>query len=159
MFVIYALLLVGVILFKLPFGIDGIESIRVINLVPFMGFLTEGGGFSTQEVIENLIVFIPLGVYLCMLKRDWSFVQKLVVIFGTTLAFESIQFIFAIGRSDVTDLLSNTLGGIIGIGIYVLLTKVLKSRTDTTINIVALVLMAGVVLLFAMMMLRIRLPF
>lgn len=68
--------------------------------------------------------------------------KKLLAIVGLTFAFEIIQFIFAIGRTDITDVLSNTLGGIIGIGIYALLSKVLKSRTNKVINVVALLLIS-----------------
>jgi glycopeptide antibiotics resistance protein len=46
-----------------------------------------------------------------------------------------VQIAFAIGRADITDVLTNTLGGIIGIGIYALLLKLLKGKTNTIINI------------------------
>ncbi len=66
--------------------------------------------------------------------------KKLLSILGLTLAFEIIQFVLAIGRSDITDILANTLGGTIGIGIYELLFKILKHRTNKFINLFALVL-------------------
>jgi glycopeptide antibiotics resistance protein len=156
---VYALLLVGIVLFKLPFSLYGIESVRVVNLVPFMGSFTEDGVFTALEVIENVLAFVPFGIYISMLKDDWSFVRKLIPLVSTTLAFEVIQFIFAIGRSDITDLLGNTLGGILGIGLYALLAKLLKKRTDVVINLVALFLFAGVTAFLTLMLLRIPLPF
>jgi glycopeptide antibiotics resistance protein len=155
LFVAYALLLVGIILFKLPFFLNGIENIRSINLVPFAGSFSESGAFVSHEVIENIAVFVPLGIYLSMLASKWSFSQKLIAILSTTLAFEIIQFIFAIGRSDLTDIFANTLGGVIGIGLYALLKKLLKARTDKVINIVALILTIGAVLLLAILTYRI----
>ncbi|MGR5961227.1 VanZ family protein [Bacillus cereus] len=65
------------------------------------------------------------------------------------MAFEAIQFIFAIGRSDITDVLDNTLGGVIGIGIYALLFKIFKNRTVKVVNILALVVTVFIVLYFA----------
>ncbi len=81
-----------------------------------------------------------MGIYISMLKSKWSFFSKLLSIMGVTLVFEFIQFVFAIGRSDITDILANTLGGTIGIGIYELLFKILKHRTNKFINLFALLL-------------------
>lgn len=50
-------------------------------------------------------------IYICMLKSKWSFVKKVLAIVVLTLAFEISQYIFVIGRADITDVLSNTLGG------------------------------------------------
>jgi glycopeptide antibiotics resistance protein len=70
-------------------------------------------------------------------------------VIGLTLTFEAVQFIFAIGRSDITDILGNTLGGLIGIGIYTLASKIFKNRTAQVVNMLALVLTVCVVLRFA----------
>ena len=71
-----------------------------------------------------------MGIYISMLKSEWSFSKKVFTIIGFTMSFEIIQFVLAIGRSDFTDILANTLGGVIGIGIYQLLFKLLKHRTN-----------------------------
>lgn len=63
--------------------------------------------------------------------------KKIRAIVSLTLVFEIIQFIFAIVRADITDVLSNTFGGIIGIGIYALLSKVLKGTTNKVVNLLA----------------------
>ena len=94
-----------------------------------------------------------------MIKSNWSYVKMVLTIIGVTVAFEIIQFIFAMGRTDITDVFGNTLGGIIGIGIYVLLNKILKNRTDKIINIITLVLTVCVLLFFALLFFRIRLTF
>ena len=52
----------------------------------------------------------------------------MMFILGTSLALEVLQYIFAIGRSDITDLLTNTCGGILGIVIYLVLAKLFRSR-------------------------------
>jgi glycopeptide antibiotics resistance protein len=91
-----------------------------------------------------------------MLKAPWSFVKKILTIVGLTFVFEIIQFIFAIGRADITDVFSNTLGGIIGIGIYALLSKVLKGRTNKVINVLAAVFTILALLLVALLLISHR---
>ena len=150
LFVIYMLLLTGVILFKLPFFSSEIsDGIRVINLIPFQGSFDDSGTIDFREIRDNILIFIPLGIYICILKSKWPFMEKVLPIVALTLAFEAIQFIFAIGRSDITDVLDNTLGGVIGIGIYALLFKIFKNRTVKVVNILALVVTVFVVLSFA----------
>ena len=133
LFIIYVLALNWLVLFKLQFSFDQIDRVRVINMIPLNGSV-----FS--EVYNNIRIFVPLGIYICMLKSKWSFIKKLFTIFGLTLAFEFLQFVLAIGRSDITDILANTLGGTIGIGIHKLLFMILKHRTNKFINLFALVL-------------------
>lgn len=150
LFVVYILLLVGIILFKLPFYSEKIsDKIQVINLIPFQGSFDENGSFLLREIIGNILIFMPLGIYICMLKNEWSFMKKILLIISLTLAFEVIQFIFAIGRSDITDILGNTLGGVIGIGIHVLLQGIFKNRTIKIINTLALIVTVCVVVRFS----------
>ena len=148
LFIVYALLLTGVILFKLPFySAEFSDGIRVINLIPLQGSF-DGNGVVWREIIQNILIFVPLGIYISMLKSKWSFVKKILPIIGIAFAFEVIQFIFAMGRSDITDLLGNVLGGIIGIEIYALLYKILKCRTGLIVNILALAVTVCVLLWF-----------
>lgn len=150
LFIVYILLLTGVILFKLPFYSEKIsDGIRVINLIPFQGSFDENGVILLREIIQNILIFIPLGIYIYMIKYELPFMKKVLPIIGLSLSFEVIQFIFAIGRTDVTDLLDNTLGGIIGICMSAILFKIFKNRTVKIVNMLALVLTICVVLRFA----------
>lgn len=150
LFVVYILLLIGIILFKLPFYSPEVSDVvRVINLIPFQGSLDENGNLVLREIIQNILLFMPLGIYICMLKSNWPFMKKVLPVIGLTLSFEVIQFIFAMGRTDITDVLGNTLGGVIGIGIYALSRGIFKDKTVKVINILALVVTVCVVLRFA----------
>lgn len=137
LFIIYLLALTWLILFKLQFTPPVLEEGRVINFIPFLGSFREDGAILFSEIRVNILAFIPFGIYICMLKTEWSFVKKLLSIVVLTLTYEITQFIFAIGRVDITDVLTNTLGGVIGIYAYVLLFRLLKGRTNQVINIVA----------------------
>jgi len=139
LFSVYMLLLTGIILFKLPFYSPELsDGTRVINIIPFKGSFDADGNFILSEVIQNILIFIPFGIYICMLEDEWSFKKKAFAVIGLTLIFELIQFIFAMGRTDITDILGNTLGGISGIGIYALFRRILKKRTITAVNFLAL---------------------
>jgi glycopeptide antibiotics resistance protein len=125
---------------------------RIINLIPLMGSFTENGTIRFSEIRVNILAFIPMGIYLCVLNAPRSFVKKILMIFGLTFFFEIIQFIFAIGRTDITDVLSNTLGGLIGISIYALLYKILKSKANKVISVLAAVFTIFALLLVALLL-------
>jgi len=154
LFAIYALVLIGLVLFKFPFSYDDTESGRHLNLIPFAGSFTGAGTLRLGEIVENVLVFVPFGVYLCMLKPDWSFAKKLIPIVVTTVAFETIQYVFAIGRADVTDVIGNALGGILGIAVYGLLARALGARTDRVLRVVAVILTVGALALYAVLFAR-----
>lgn len=152
LFVIYLLALTWLILFKLQFTITVMDEGRIINLIPLLGSFRDNGVIRFAEININIIAFIPLGIYICMLRTKWPFVKKVLAIVVLTLTFEITQFIFAIGRADITDVLSNTIGGIIGIGIYTLLFKVLKGRTNKVINVLTAIFTILALLLVALLL-------
>ncbi|EGT3655741.1 vanZ like family protein [Clostridioides difficile CD149] len=148
LFIVYIIILTWIILFKLQFDISSLETmnLRSINLVPFTGSLIINDRVDISEIILNVVIFVPFGIYVCMLKEEWSFIKKVIPIFITSLAFETLQYIFALGASDITDLIGNTLGGIIGIAVFMLLSKIFKNNTIKIINVLALIVTIIVVL-------------
>ncbi len=64
LFTIYILLLTGVILFKLPFYSPESEAERAINLIPFQGSFDDNGVLILREIVYNVLLFVPLGVYI-----------------------------------------------------------------------------------------------
>lgn len=156
LFIIYLLALTWLILFKLQFSIAVLDEGRLINLIPLLGSFDDSGVIRFSEIGNNIFAFIPLGIYSCMLKRKWSFVKKVLAIVVLTLAFEITQFIFIIGRADITDVLSNTLGGVIGIGIYALAFKFMTGKTNKVITVIAAVLTIFAVCLVALLLVNNR---
>lgn len=76
----------------------------------------------------NAVFFIPFGIYVSGLFGNWSFGKKFLSFACVSLAFEVLQFIFAIGRTDITDLIENCLGGVAGILLYALLGKLCRPK-------------------------------
>lgn len=112
-FSVYFILLIWLVLFKFATSLSALPSMRSINLIPF--YYGQETNAHLKEVFYNIIVFVPLGVYLQIFKAEWKPATKYLVVIGVSFLFEVAQFIFAIGASDVTDLIGNTFGGIAGI--------------------------------------------
>ena len=53
---------------------------------------------------------------------------------------EVVQFVFAIGASDVTDLIGNTLGGIVGILFCIIMKKIAPKKYNSIINILGMLI-------------------
>ncbi len=115
---LYLIILTWIILFKMQFSLENLYTVRNINLVPFGESVIINGKIDFDEIIDNIIVFIPVGLYFQMLKRNARIGKKIGIIAGISFIYEILQYVFAIGRADITDLIGNTLGGILGLGIY-----------------------------------------
>ena len=139
LFIIYLAILVWVILFKLQFTLSDIDRTRSVNLIPFHYVTPVGRQFHIQEVRDNVLIFIPFGILLSMLAPKMKLRSKILIIFSTSLVFETMQYVLFIGGTDVTDLITNSMGGAIGMGIYALLLKAAKDKQkiDTAIVVVA----------------------
>lgn len=140
LFIFYLLVLSWIILLKTRFSFASLITGRSINLIPFGEMLILNGSPSYDEIIYNALVFVPFGVFLGLLRKKRSFVNLFVPIVLLSLFFEVIQYIFAIGASDITDLIANTFGGIVGIGIFFIFHKIFKDNVYKAINTTALVL-------------------
>ncbi len=127
-FGVYMFLLIWLILFKFTTNLKDLSHIRNINFIPFQESMIVNGKLELSEIIYNILVFVPLGVYIGIFKQNWSFIKKIMPCLCLSLLFEILQFTFAIGASDITDIIGNTLGGFIGIAICILLRKFLKKN-------------------------------
>lgn len=141
LFLVYLTLLAWIILFKLQFSISDLDKIRSVNLIPFHYDKEIGAAFHFKEVLENVLIFLPMGIYLQMLLPKLQFHTKLILIAGTSLLLETAQFVLAVGRSDITDVLTNTAGGFLGLVVYSMIARLLgnKVKTDKLLSIVALI--------------------
>lgn len=147
LFIIYMVLLVWIILFKLQFSISEIDKIRSINLISFHYGKESELKFHLKEVFENTAIFIPFGIYLCMFRHEFSTKVKFALILTTSLLFEIFQYIFALGRTDVTDLITNTCGGMVGVALYWLALRVFHNREKVNLIITILATVVTVVVL------------
>jgi glycopeptide antibiotics resistance protein len=123
------------------------DTVREINLFPF-GLFSDTGVNSLNESIRNFEIFIPLGLLLGAVFKKLTFWRKVSMAFILSLFFEIIQFIFAIGVSDVSDLITNTLGGLLGIKLYDLIAQRIGSKkVDWAVAIIGIGLIVACVIL------------
>jgi glycopeptide antibiotics resistance protein len=117
LFGFYLLFLLWLVLFKFTLHFAKVFSshIRGINLIPFAGLAQ---GSSLVQLGLNLVFFVPFGLFLSVNLKQPSFRRKLAYIFLFSVAVELIQFIFAIGITDITDVIANTAGGLLGLALY-----------------------------------------
>ena len=91
-----------------------------INLVPFQNMFD----FSTTKdmlinIVGNITMFIPTGIILPMIyKKLRSFPGTALAGGLISLSIEIIQLPFCERTSDINDLILNTLGVVLGYGIY-----------------------------------------
>ena len=142
-FVLYCLILVWIVLLKLavtPEQLRWLVCGRSIDWIPFRSLQSAPNlRVAGEEVVLNGIVFIPLGLMLSLLGRPRRLIGRVAVGFLVSLAFELIQYAFAIGVSDVTDLLMNTLGTLAGCLLFFGAKKLLRDRTELTLDLVLLI--------------------
>ena len=154
LFLIYLILLVWIILFKLQFSIHDLDMVRSVNFIPFYYDKEIGTEFHLKEVFENLLIFVPMGIYLQMLLPKGRFHGKLAVIAGTSLLLETAQYVLAIGRSDITDLLTNTTGGLLGLALYCIIARLLRNRERADKLFLVLAVIASVIVIGLLALLK-----
>lgn len=126
LFLVYMILLIWIVMMKTEFSVDNLYRMRSLNLIPLEGTAVRNQQIDYQEIYLNVLVFLPLGIYLSLLKKEWSFIKKIGQIFMLSFLFESLQYLLKIGASDITDLIANTLGGIMGIMAFWMVSKIVK---------------------------------
>lgn len=78
---------------------------------------------ESVQYIQNVIFFIPFG-FLFPWKKNW----RVVVISAlfTSVLIEFTQYIFNLGWCEIDDVISNTLGAFLGLGLCILLDKLYR---------------------------------
>ncbi len=160
LFIMYSIALFWILLFKMGVQFSYMEN-RSVNLIPFREFLFLHSKINVGETLLNVVIFIPLGIYAGVLFKRWAVGKKLLCFFLISLMFEMLQLIFRLGAFDITDIITNTSGGIIGLIIFGVIKKLFNNslKTQKFINIIAAagtVLMISLLLLLKLNMLPVR---
>lgn len=154
--VIYLFAMTWIILFKMQFSLTSllqVTNFRSINLVPFAGTAVYDNQLHFPEIFYNILIFVPFGIYISILKPYWPFLLKLAPIAAVSLLFETLQYIFIIGGSDITDFLANTSGGVLGILIFLIFKKLFKNKATKLLILLAILGTVAVFVLGILIML------
>jgi glycopeptide antibiotics resistance protein len=93
-----------------------------IALIPFFDY-------EVEDAVMNMAVFVPLGILIPLLLTRPSWWKILATAMGASLSIELMQLaaqgLFAGGHiADINDFISNTTGGALGYGLFLLLTLI-----------------------------------
>lgn len=93
-----------------------------------MGLTIGADDYITKPFNANIFMFVPMGFITPVAFKEVRFFPKTILcVVAFSFCIEFIQYF--IGRSaDIDDLILNTLGGIIGYGIYALFSKCLGEK-------------------------------
>lgn len=144
LFVVYLYMLTKLILFKggpMDVGLvwDRLMALlrqpdlihtRTVNLTPFQEIKRDWHSLSVHHrsgtaihLVGNILAFVPFGVWITGLVRHSFFagIHVLFLSFLLSLGYEVTQLLTGMGIFDVDDLMLNTLGGMIGYVLYIVL--------------------------------------
>lgn len=149
LFFIYLAVLTWIILFKMAFSPEQLPRLRSLNLIPYGQSVIVNGQLDPSELFQNIAAFLPFGVYLGILKPRWPVWKCLLAGTLLSLLYESLQYLLAVGASDITDLINNSLGALAGILIYRLAARFFPAaRVSRVLTILAA---AGTALVLALL--------
>lgn len=92
-----------------------------MNMVPFVDVLMGRGDF-VRQVVLNVIMTVPFGFLFPLIQNGTAkFGRTVFFCFLMSLGIELLQpLINGFRSSDVTDLITNVVGGMLGYGFYVM---------------------------------------
>ena len=151
LFVIYLLALFWILILKLGVRFSYMGN-RSVNLIPFGEPLISNGKADVGEIILNVVIFVPLGIYAGVLFKRWILINKLFFFLLISLMVEGLQFILSVGAFDITDIITNTVGGIIGLLIFGAIEK-LFSNSVRAQKFIAIMATIGTVLMISLLLL------
>ncbi|MBM7106954.1 VanZ like family protein [Brevibacillus laterosporus] len=125
---IVMVLFVTVMPFPIPFGSTNNLFMETANFIPFRDLTLNYDG-AVREIILNVIMMMPFGFLYPIIKKK-GILNTVALTFLFSLIIESSQLLSAWWGSlhsrsfDVTDLITNTFGGLIGYLIFIVLRPV-----------------------------------
>lgn len=151
LFIIYILVLTWVIIFKtMPYLTYMPE--RSLNLMPFKGTAVYNGHYDYRELIGNVIVFVPFGVFISMVIRRFNLVAAFMGGFALSVGYEVVQYILICGATDVTDVIMNTAGALIGGIVFLIFKAIFKKHCIGVINGIGIVMLLALLALEMLLM-------
>lgn len=142
LFVIYLVVLIWLIVFKYPIPVlqsimdewelgNAKMGVATANLVPFktirmyMKYYQRLNGF--ENLFGNVLVFVPLGVLIpSAFRKADRWWEILLHSFWLSLCLELFQLVSHFGAFDVDDIILNTLGGILGFVVFLIIRQIYR---------------------------------
>lgn len=124
------------------YALAGLPTVLYIRFEPNFNFEPFAYMFSDLDTtVLNVVLFVPLGLALPILWTSFSQLWKTTLFGFLTSAFVEIMQIFTFRATDVNDLMTNTLGTVLGFCLAKLLLRVcpqLPSARETELTAICL---------------------
>ena len=93
-------------------------NFRPMNLTPFVDVLMGRGDF-VRQIVLNMLMTVPFGFLFPLTgKGNAGTVKTILCCFLMSLGIELLQGFLGLRSSDITDIITNVTGGIIGYLLY-----------------------------------------
>ncbi len=151
LFILYILFLLRITFFKQAALNNLLSAVgtseRTISIIPFksiydMVISNTSIGRIIENVLGNVILFIPFGILFPIIsEKEQKGVLCAAIVFS--LSIEIIQFILALGSTDIDDLIFNVAGAYIGHIISDKIKRQFKSYTHFLITAIFMTVILG----------------
>ncbi|KIR01817.1 hypothetical protein P261_00631 [Lachnospiraceae bacterium TWA4] len=147
LFICYLAVVIGAtLLFRVSYG-----RVGIVNLELFSAYKDAWYHWSMTEwrdLVLNILLFVPMGFLIpIVFKHLQKFWQVYLLGFAASLGIETIQYIIGMGNADIDDLFNNTMGTLIGYGLWFLCFSMIhktKNLRKIFVFQLPLILMIGV---------------
>lgn len=119
-------LYIAVVLYLTLFCRERLELTESYIIIPRNKYYLVSIGWmpAVWEVVDNILLFIPLGILLPMVCVYISWKKVAIIAIATSASIEVCQLVFRLGLFELNDILHNTLGAVVGYSIYLLFTTI-----------------------------------
>ena len=94
-----------------------VQTKERINLQPFLMF--KQFQLASTQVIGNLVMLLPLGIYIPLLFPGLSgFFRVFIICLFVSISIELMQLITSVRSTDIDDVILNTSGAVVGYILY-----------------------------------------
>ena len=115
----YLIFLLGGILLGRDF-----QDEHTIEPIPFWSYyeaIVERDAALALQMLGNVVIFIPFGVIVSAIWKSMSNIRRIILAAtSVSLSLELVQLIFKLGLFEFDDIFHNTLGAVIGYGLFIL---------------------------------------
>lgn len=100
--------------------------------IAFDGFSIKNR-FYAREILQNILLFIPLGMILAAIFRDskYPILWPVLIGLGLSVLTEVIQYLTRRGITELDDVMDNGAGLLIGIGVFKLTEKLIRGKRQS----------------------------
>lgn len=159
-FCIYILLLIWIVLLKCNIYLsitNGYFEFKTLTLkerfdyylIPFIDYFNNE---STQTFIKlkdgilNIIVFIPLGLYLSFFIKKNKFIKVMLYTLIISLTFEIVQLFTLLGSFQTEDLILNLFSVLLGYLIYKIIYKEKNIKVLNILSLISIIILTPILI-------------